>query len=305
MTEKVVPELMNTREVARYLGINDKKVYFLAKAGKIPCTRVTGKWTFPKKLIDRWIEESASGLVERKAKTEERDFLLAAGSDDPSLGILHDLYEAQTQTASFFMTTIGSSAGLAAIRSGVADFATAHLLEPARTGADNLAPQELLPSDTVVVELFYRELGMLVAAGNPKSIKSLRDLARPKLRIINRQPGSGTRIYLDQELSRFRLNGKKISGYDSIVSTHLEVGLRVLGGAADVGLATLTTAQLLGLDFIPFIRERFDLLVPKDRFFTRGIQALLGIVGSREFRARVDSLGGYDVTESGRIINLS
>jgi putative molybdopterin biosynthesis protein len=305
MTEKIVPELMNTREVARYLGINDKKVYFLAKAGKIPCTRVTGKWTFPKKLIDRWIEESASGLVERKAKTEERDFLLAAGSDDPSLGILHDLYEAQTQTASFFMTTIGSSAGLAAIRSGVADFATAHLLEPARTGADNLAPQELLPSDTVVVELFYRELGMLVAAGNPKSIKSLRDLARPKLRIINRQPGSGTRIYLDQELSRFRLNGKKISGYDSIVSTHLEVGLRVLGGAADVGLATLTTAQLLGLDFIPFIRERFDLLVPKDRFFTRGIQALLGIVGSREFRERVDSLGGYDVTESGRIINLS
>jgi len=305
MTEKVVPELMNTREGARYLGINDKKVYFLAKAGKIPCTRVTGKWTFPKKLIDRWIEESASGLVERKAKTEERDFLLAAGSDDPSLGILHDLYEAQTQTASFFMTTIGSSAGVAAIRSGVADFATAHLLEPARTGADNLASQELLPSDTVVVELFYRELGMLVAAGNPKSIKSLRDLARPKLRIINRQPGSGTRIYLDQELSRFRLNGKKISGYDSIVSTHLEVGLRVLGGAADVGLATLTTAQLLGLDFIPFIRERFDLLVPKDRFFTRGIQALLGIVGSREFRERVDSLGGYDVTESGRIINLS
>jgi putative molybdopterin biosynthesis protein len=305
MTEKVVPELMNTREVARYLGINDKKVYFLAKAGKIPCTRVTGKWTFPKKLIDRWIEESASGLVERKAKTEERDFLLAAGSDDPSLGILHDLYEAQTQTASFFMTTIGSSAGLAAIRSGVADFATAHLLEPARTGADNLAPQELLPSDTVVVELFYRELGMLVAAGNPKSIKSLRDLARPKLRIINRQPGSGTRIYLDQELSRFRLNGKKISGYDSIVSTHLEVGLRVLGGAADVGLATLTTAQLLGLDFIPFIRERFDLLVPKDRFFTRGIHALIGIVGSREFRERVDSLGGYDVTESGRISNLS
>jgi len=305
MTEKVVPELMNTREVARYLGINDKKVYFLAKAGKIPCTRVTGKWTFPKKLIDRRIEESASGLVERKAKTEERDFLLAAGSDDPSLGILHDLYEAQTQTASFFMTTIGSSAGLAAIRSALADFATAHLLEPARTGADNLASQELLPSDTVVVELFYRELGMLVAAGNPKSIKSLRDLARPKLRIINRQPGSGTRIYLDQELSRFRLDGKKISGYDSIVSTHLEVGLRVLGGAADVGLATLTTAQLLGLDFIPFIRERFDLLVPKDRFFTRGIQALLGIVGSREFRARVDSLGGYDVTESGRIINLS
>ncbi len=306
MRDEVMSELMNTREVAAYLGINEKKVYFLAKAGKIPCTRVTGKWTFPRKLIDRWIEESATGLVgTQRGKTEERNFLLAAGSDDPSLGILHDLYEAETQTSSFFMTTVGSSRGLAAIRSGVADFATAHLLEPARTGADDLAVKELLPSGTVVVELFYRELGLLVAAGNPKGIKSLRDIARPNRRIINRQLGSGTRIYLDQELSRARLNAKKISGYDTVVSTHLEVGLRILRGAADVGLATRTTAQLLGLDFISLTRERFDMLVPKDRFFTRGIQVLLGIVGSREFRERVDTLGGYDVTESGRIIHLS
>ena len=306
MRDEVMSELMNTREVAAYLGINEKKVYFLAKAGKIPCTRVTGKWTFPRKLIDRWIEESATGLVgTQRGKTEERNFLLAAGSDDPSLGILHDLYEAETQTSSFFMTTVGSSRGLAAIRSGVADFATAHLLEPARTGAKDLAVKELLPSGTVVVELFYRELGLLVAAGNPKGIKSLRDIARPNRRIINRQLGSGTRIYLDQELSRARLNAKKISGYDTVVSTHLEVGLRILRGAADVGLATRTTAQLLGLDFIPLTRERFDMLVPKDRFFTRGIQVLLGIVGSREFRERVDTLGGYDVTESGRIIHLS
>jgi putative molybdopterin biosynthesis protein len=297
-----MPDLMNTRDVARYLGINEKKVYFLAKNGKIPCTRVTGKWTFPKKLIDRWIEESASGLVEPEAKTEERNFLLAAGSDDPSLGILHDLYETQTQPASFFMTTVGSTGGLAAIRSGAADFATAHLLEPARTGADELAADKVLSSDTVVIELFYRELGLLVAAGNPRGIKSLRDLTRSNLRIINRQAGSGTRIYLDQELSRARLNVKKISGYDTVVSTHLEVGLGVLRGNADVGLATRTTAQLLGLEFIPLTRERFDMWVRTDRFFTRGIQVLLGIVGSREFRARIDTLGGYDVTESGRII---
>src|SRR4029077_400707 len=74
-------DLMSTREVARYLGVNEKKVYFLAKAGKIPCTRVTGKWTFPKKLIDQWIEESASGLLKTKSKSKERSFLLAAGSE--------------------------------------------------------------------------------------------------------------------------------------------------------------------------------------------------------------------------------
>ena len=294
-------ELMNTREVARYLGINEKKVYFLAKSGKIPCTRVTGKWTFPKNLIDQWIEESAAALVAGKASEEERVFLLGAGSDDPSLGILHDLYEAQTQPAAFFMTTVGSTGGLAAIRSGVADFATAHLLEPARVNA-NEKEFRLFPADAVIVELFYRDLGLLVPRGNPKGIKSIRDLARPKLRIINRQPGSGTRIYLDQELARARLDVKKISGYDTVVSTHLEVGLKVLGGAADIGLATRTTAQLLGLDFISLTRERFDAVIPKERFFSHGIQVLLGTLGSREFRQRVEALGGYDASESGRII---
>lgn len=303
MSKRVVPELMNTREVARHLGINEKKVYFLAKSGKIPCTRVTGKWTFPKKLIDQWIETSASGVIEGNAKKEERGFLLGAGSDDPSLGILHDLYEAQTQTASFFMTTVGSAGGLAAIRSGVADFATAHLLEPARSSSNQTVLE--FPADTIIVEFFYRELGLLVPPCNPKGIKSIRDLARPKLRIINRQPGSGTRIYLDQELTRARLSGKKISGYETEVATHLEVGLRILRGDADVGLATRTTAQLLGLEFIPLTRERFDMLVRKNRFFTRGIQVLVGIVGSREFRERVDTLGGYDVTESGRIITAN
>jgi putative molybdopterin biosynthesis protein len=294
-------ELMNTREVARYLGINEKKVYFLAKTGKIPCTRVTGKWTFPKKLIDQWIEEGASAVVKRKARTEERVFLLAAGSDDPSLGILHDLYEAQTQPASFFMTTVGSSGGLAALRSGVADFATAHLLEPSRASSNETAVG-LFPTDAVIVELFYRELGLLVPPGNPKGIKSIRDLARPNLRIINRQPGSGTRIYLDQQLARVGLNAKKISGYDTVVATHVEVGLKVLGGAADVGLATETTARLLGLEFIPITRERFDAVIPKERFFSRGIQVLLGTLGSREFRQQVEALGGYDASESGRII---
>ena len=296
-----MPELMNTREVARYLGINEKKVYFLAKSGKIPCTRVTGKWTFPKNLIDQWIEESAAALVAGKASEEERVFLLGAGSDDPSLGILHDLYEAQTQPAAFFMTTVGSTGGLAAIRSGVADFATAHLLEPAR-GNVNEKEFRLFPADAVIVELFYRDLGLLVPRGNPKGIKSIRDLARPKLRIINRQPGSGTRIYVDQELARARLDVKKISAYDTVVSTHLEVGLKVLGGAADIGLATRTTAQLLGLDFISLTRERFDAVIPKERFFSRGIQVLLGTLGSREFRQRVEALGGYDASESGRII---
>jgi excisionase family DNA binding protein len=290
------PEFMNVRDVARYLGINEKKFYFLAKTKKIPCTRVTGKWTFPKQLIDRWIDESAAGSGGRFRGTADREVLLAAGSDDPALAILHEIYGAQETAAPLFMATVGSGAGLDSLRSGVADFATAHLLEPARLARD------LLPSATVVIGLFYRELGWVVPQGNPKGIASVRDLARPKIRFINRQVGSGTRVYLDRELARVRMSGKKVAGYNEAVSTHLEVGLRVLRGRCDVGLATRTTAQLLGVDFVPLTRERFDMLVPKDRFFTNGMQSLLGIVGSREFRERVAALGGYDVAESGRIV---
>jgi len=302
MKNSKATEFMGVREVARYLGINEKKVYFLAKMNRIPCTRVTGKWTFPKHLIDRWIEESASGSIARSGANAERAILLGAGSDDPSLSVLQEFSRAREAAASLFMAIVGSGAGMESIHNGVTDFATAHLLEPARPRPAGRGTEDLLPGGIVVVQLFFRELGWVVPKGNPKGIESARDLARPKLRFINRQAGSGTRAYLDQELARVRISGKRLAGYDESVSTHLEVGLRVLSGRCDVGLATRTSAQLLGLDFIPLTRERFDLLVPKQRFFTNAMQSLLSFVGSREFRERLGALGGYDVAESGRIV---
>jgi len=297
-------ELLNTKQVAKYLGINEKKVYYLAKAGKLPCTRVTGKWMFPKKLIDEWIEEHSRGAV-RDKKREPREFLLAAGSDDPSLGILRDLYASRKTPASLFMATVGSSAGLTAIRDGVADLALAHLLDPS-TGDYNLPfIQKTIPSGVAVVPLFHRELGLLLKPGNPLGLRTLADLTRTGVRMINRQQGSGTRHYLDQEFSRLGIDSKAINGYDDSVATHLEVGLKILRQEADAGIATRAAARLLGLDFIPLTQERFDMLIPKERFFSPAIQTLLEIVGSREFRTRVEAMGGYDTSESGRIIAQS
>jgi putative molybdopterin biosynthesis protein len=298
---RTTPELMNTRQVAGYLGINEKKVYALAKAQKIPCTRVTGKWTFPRKLIDAWVEGSAAQAT-KEIHSETRAFVLATGSDDPSLAVLRDLFERQTQPASFFLNTAGSSGGLAALRSGVADFATSHLLDPS-SGEYNLPfVKNQLGATAVVVQLFYRQLGLVVPSGNPMKLRTLADLTRPKLRMINRQVGSGTRLYLDHALGRLKIDSRKLHGYEVSVATHFEVGLRVLRGEADAGLATLTTARLLGLDFVPLARERFDAVMLQERFFSPAIQTLLSIVGSREFRACLDALGGYDSAESGRII---
>jgi len=287
--------------VAAYLGIHEKKVYYLAKARRIPCTRVTGKWIFPKALIDQWIEDSTKGPGWRR-KEEERPALLAAGSDDPSLGILRELYARRLASTSFFLATVGSSAGLAAIRDGVADLALAHVRHP-ETGEYNLPYLgSTIPSGAAVVPLFHRDLGLVTRPGNHLGLRAVGDLTRRGLRLINRQEGSGTRLYLDQELVRIGIDPNQINGYGEAVPTHLEVGLKILGGEGDAGLATHAAARLLGLEFIPLTRERFDILVPKERFFSRGIQVLLEIAGSREFRTRVDALGGYDTTESGRIL---
>ncbi|HEY1266739.1 MAG TPA: substrate-binding domain-containing protein [Candidatus Binatia bacterium] len=294
-------ELLNTKKVAKYLGINEKKVYYLAKAGKLPCTRVTGKWVFPKKLIDEWIEESSRGVFGRK-KADERDFLLGAGSDDPSLGILRDLYASHKTPSLLFMATVGSSAGLAAIRDGAADFAFSHLLDPASGKYNFSFIDKIVPSGAAVVSLFKRELGLVLPAGNPLGFRSLGDFARGNIRMINRQPGSGTRHYVDQEFTRLGVNPTAIAGYDDFVGTHLEVGLRILRQEADAGIATRAAARLLGLDFIPLTVERFDMVIAKERFFSAGIKTLLETVGAREFRSRVDAMGGYDTSDAGRII---
>jgi putative molybdopterin biosynthesis protein len=303
---QALTEFMNTRQVARYLDINEKKVYALAKSRKIPCTRVTGKWTFPRKLIDAWIEESATTQPSgRQPRSKARPFLLAAGSDDPCLAAVRDLFEDRTKPGSFFLSTIGSSAGLAALRDGVADVATAHLLDPA-TGQYNLTVvKNLFGAEAVVVELFQRELGLVVATGNPLKLRALSDLALPRVRMINRQPGSGTRLYLDHALAKLKIAARKLTGYDSVVSTHFEVCLQVLRGKADTGLTTLAAARMLGLDFVPLARERFDAVIPRERFFLPGVQLLLDIVASQDFRGRLNAMGGYDSRESGRIISAN
>ncbi|MGH7383448.1 MAG: substrate-binding domain-containing protein [Candidatus Methylomirabilales bacterium] len=297
-------ELMNTKEVAAYLGIHEKKVYALVKVGKIPCTRVTGKWVFPRKLIDHWIEESAKGPV-KKRRDEMSSLLLAAGSDDPCLGILRELCTRRLGPTSFFLATVGSSAGLAALRDGVADLALAHVRHP-DTGEYNLPYLgSTIPSSAAVVPLFHRELGLVTQPGNPFGLRSVADLTRAGLRFVNRQDGSGTRIFVDQELARLGIDPERITGYQVAVPTHLEVGLKILRGEADAGLATHAAARLLGLEFIPLTQERFDLVIMKERFFTRPVQAVLEIAGSREFRTRVEALGGYDTSESGRILSAT
>ncbi len=298
-------EFMNTKEVAKHLGIHEKHVYALIKAKRIPCTRVTGKWVFPKKLIDEWVETNArGGMAEARQKGRKIEgAILAAGSNDPVLDFLQTDVRRSFPGIYLFSTNIGSVEGLKALNLGYTDIAWCHLYDP-RTKEYNTPylPNYVPAIKPVVVNLFHRELGFTVSRGNALKIRGFKDLVKKGVRFINRQKGSGTRLLIDQQLKESNVPAEKIKGYENELNTHFEVGLSILNGTANVGIASIAASKLLGLDFIPITRERFDMVLDQKTFFAKNVQAFIELLHSREFREKVQAVGGYDLKESGRVI---
>ena len=303
--------LLTVQEAARHLRLNPRSVYLLAQRGAIPATRATGKWLFPEHLLDEWLEASARQRERAVRPAASRAgaspaTLFVAGSDDPALELLRDAFNGPTAPAAgplLFTATVGSTAGLRTLGEGRADLAWAHLVDP-DSGEYNLPliPRYLAGRPAVLVNLFHRDLGLIVWKGNPRKLAAIGDLARRGLRFVNRQPGSGTRHYLDTVLGRAGVSPTAVAGYKDEVSTHWAVGLRVLRGEADVGVATRSIAQALSLAFVPLTRERFDMVIPKDVFFRPAAQALLEAVRADRFRRRLEGLGGYDAAQAGRVL---
>ncbi len=301
-------EMMNTKEVAEFLGIHEKQVYALIKAKKIPCTRVTGKWLFPRELISQWIVESARlGTMDKKGgRNEGKGSLLAAGSNDPILDILLSRLTCNYPGLHIFSSSTGSNSGLRLLGEGVTDIAWCHLGDP-RTGEYNTEYiSSFLPGATItIVHLFHRQLGLLLSERYKGKIKDLEDIAGSGARIINRQKGSGTRKYLDYLLGEKEIDSLYLEGYNNEVNTHFEVGLSILSGSADAGIATVAVSRLLGLSFIPMHNESFDMVLRHSTFFMENIQNLMGILKSDDFRKGVEPLGNYDFSESGKIVFAS
>ena len=298
-------EMMSTKEVAQYLGIHEKQVYALIKSKRIPSTRVTGKWVFPRKLVDEWIESNAKiGLEKAREKSGRIEgALLASGSNDPILDMLQTYLKKSHPEFYIFSANTGSTDGLKALNMGYTDIAWSHLLDP-KSGEYNIPfLATYLPNvKPVVVSLFDRDLGFLTAPKNPLGIRGFEDLTRKGVRFLNRQKGAGTRVLLDHHLKRLKTSSSRISGYEKEVYTHFEVGLSILSKEADVGIATIAVSKLFGLPFIPITRERFDMILDRSTFFEKGIQAFIEILKAEEFRDKVERLGAYNFKHSGKIL---
>ncbi|MDY6935829.1 MAG: helix-turn-helix transcriptional regulator [Spirochaetota bacterium] len=299
-------DMMNTKEVAEYLGIHEKQVYSLIKSGRIPCTRITGKWIFPKHIIDEWITSHAqhgTTGTEGKTKTPE-GYIMSAGSNDPILDILLSYMKQSHPGFYIFTCSIGSTKGLCMLGERKIDVAWCHLLDP-KTGDYNIPylADYIQDMKVAVVHLFYRELGFILSPQAKLNVTEFSDLTAKGVEFVNRQEGSGTRVLLDYHLQRTDIDPHLINGYERVVHTHFEVGLAVLSGEANIGIATVAISNLFGLPFVPLVRESFDMVLSQETFFLKGLQAFIDTLKTEEFRKIVKPLGNYDFSESGKIIH--
>ena len=295
--------LLSTKEVAKLLGINDKLVYGLIAEKGLPATKVTGKWLFPLHLVEKWIEIQTINYPKLPVKgLIKENLLILAGSNDilleKSLSLFNKLYPGHLAV----FANVGSLGGLKSLRAGLCHIASSHLMQENEEDYNFGIVAQEFAEVPAIVNFCRREQGLILAKGNPKAIKSFKDLGRSGIRIVNRPLGTGTRLLFDNELRKAGLNGEEIDGYAHEFDRHLDVGLEILAGRADAGLGIAAVAGLLNLDFLPVRWERFDLLITKDVFFDKAVQLLINLLHDKKFLDSAEKLKGYDLSQCGRIV---
>jgi molybdate-binding protein len=199
---------------------------------------------------------------------------------------------------------MGSGFALNALKRGEVHVAGIHLADES-SGAWKLPnlKRSLGNMDCVVVTFAHWEEGLLVRKGNPKKIRAASDLAKATVKLINREPGSGARRLLDQQLKSGGIGTKRVRGYGDEVLSHLDVASRIKTGLADTGIGVRAAAAICGLDFVPLQRERYDLVIPKVYYESMsGLQVLLDTIVSKPFRDEIEALGGYDTRDTGKVV---
>ena len=293
----------DVHKASRFLHINEKKIYALANAGKLPGTKVTGKWLFPKRDLEALIEGQAAQTL-RKFSAEyalHRNVLLVGGSDDPAMYMAQGLLHSWHPEFVLFSASLGSGEGLRLLREGYCHIALSHLYDH-ETGEYNfpfIEKQFEEPKDIVVLNLFYRSVGFVSKEG---VVRSFKEIADRRLRFINRQAKSGIRHRIDTLVAAEGVDEKSIRGFDAEVYTHLDVATAVMSGEADTGVVAESVARFPDLSFYQLFEERFDMLVSKSLFFEKSVQVFIEFVRSSAFSEILQGMRGYDTRETGKVL---
>jgi len=288
-------ELLTTEEAADHLRLSERKLYELVAGGAVPCSKVTGRWLFPKAALDRWV---ASGLVTGIA---------SVASAPPIVGGSHDsLLEWALRESGCGLANLaeGSEAGLRRLARGEVAAAAIHLHrldgDNERANIDAVAGMPGL-HDAVLVAFAKREQGLLVAPGNPLALDSIEAAAGKRARMALRPDGAGAQLLLLAMLDRAQLKPDMLNAVNPAFATGVDMAHAIRTGRADCGIATRSVARASGLDFVPLTWERFDLAVCERDYFKPTFQALSDFLRGPAFRSHSEELGGYDIEETNRI----
>lgn len=294
---------LTTREVADFLKVNEKQVYALVADKGLPASKVTGKWIFPRHLVEQWVEAHTENYPPARAQLPPYEgLLIIAGSNDLLLDKAIALFNTRYPEQIAVFGNLGSMGGLQALRNNRCHIASSHLLQENDGDYNFEYLAGAFSAPPAVVAFCRRQQGLLLGQGNPLGIDAVAGLAQPGVRIVNRALGTGTRLLFDRELKQAGINGQRLTGYERVVHRHMDVGLEILSGRADAGPGIQPVADLLGLAFLPLRWERYDLLISKERFFDRGVQLFQGLLHDAEFRALANDYSGYDLENSGRMV---
>ncbi|MEW6416846.1 MAG: molybdopterin biosynthesis protein [Nitrospirota bacterium] len=239
-----------------------------------------------------------------RSKGDIENTIVCIGSHDNALDLLANILKKRHPKFSLSSAHVGSMGGLMSLKRGEAYMAGTHLLDE-KTGEYNVSfIKRLLPDKKILlINLVYREQGLVVLKGNPKNINGFEDLTRSDVVFVNRQAGAGTRLLTDKCLRELGIKPENVKGYEREEYTHMGVASAVLTGVADTGLAILASARALNLDFIPVAKERYDLAIPREFFETEMLQNLIKIISEdTEFKDMVMALGGYDISDMGKVM---
>jgi len=246
-----------------------------------------------------------TGLILPSQASPEDRAIIAIGSHDLALEFLGRQFNQLFHgNRSIYSIPVGSLEGLVALRQGLAHVAGCHLLDSA-SGEYNLPYIRHFFPDRLVrlVTLAHRQQGLLLPAGNPCHLHGIEDLVRDNISLINRNKGSGTRLWLDRQLETLGINPELIAGYEQEAHTHTQVAAAISQGKANAGIGLQASARQFELDFIPLFQERFDLAIPLEQIQNPGINSLLDYLSSGDFRQSVARMDGYNTMHSGEFIS--
>lgn len=253
------------------------------------------------KVIEKFYRARADALLLQEVilpKTK-KPVVIFSGSHDLALEGIAEYLKSHVTLLSL---PVGSLDGLVNLRQGLCQISGSHLLD--ETGEYNTPfVRHLFPDrDVEVITLAHRTQGLMLSSGNPKGIKKISDIAKPNVRFVNRNLGSGTRLWFDAELRRLKIPTEMINGYKKTVKTHSEAALLIEIGKADAALGLQAAAHQHGLDFIPLCEERYDLVLPREN--EKILMPLLDYLQTATFRTELNTMAGYNSVHSGEQVPL-